>query len=261
MSEFIETNGARIATRLDGPEGAPVVMFSNSLMCNYGMWQAQVEALGERFRILRYDTRGQGNSQVTPGPYPIDLLAVDAYGVMQAFGISRVHFVGISFGGLIGQRLAVKYPDAIDSLSLCDTGSRFPPREVWDERISIASAEGMAELAEKVLHRWFSDAFIATSTKVVEQVRAMILATPVDGFCTCCETLRDTDLTDSLAEIRAPTLVLHGDYDLLSELSRPLFESIPGARHVVIDDAGHLPNLEQTDAFNRVIAEHLEQQL
>lgn len=258
MNDFIDSNGVRTAVRLDGPQDAPVVMFGNSLMCDYEMWRPQVEALARRYRILRYDMRAQGNSEVTPGPYSMDQYADDAYQVMRACDVSRVHFVGISFGGMIGQRLAVRYPEAVASLSLCDTGSRFPFRDVWNQRISIASSEGMAGLVDMMLQRWFREDFIKSATAAVDRVRAMILATPVDGFCACCEMLRDTDMTDSLGDIEAPSLVLHGACDPIAELSRILCAGIPNSRYAVVDDAGHLPNIEKAAAFNAIISEHLD---
>ena len=257
MSDTIKSNGINTAYRLGGPEDAPVVMFSNSLMCSYNMWDSQVPDLSAHHRVLRYDTRGHGGTEVAPDPYSIDQFADDAHGVMQGLGIDRMHFVGLSLGGLIGQRLATKYPDSLLSMVLCDTGGLMPTQDAWTERIRIAEADGMNGIAEPMLNRWITKGFHQSDPDEVDKVRRMILDTDVNGFISCCKAIRATDLTEQLGDISISTLVVYGAQDPLAGPSQAVHEGIAGSECVVIDDAGHLPNLEQTEAFNRTILEHL----
>ena len=257
MQTFVDCNGIRVACRLEGPDGAPVVMFGNSLMCNYDMWTAQAEALSSRYRVLRYDLRGQGRTETPPGPYAIDQFANDALGLLEAFAIDRVHYVGLSFGGLIGQKLAIEHPEVIESLTLCDTGSRFPPREIWDERIAIASSEGMTGVAGKTLKRWFPNGPAKGASLTIDDVQRMILDTPVDGFLNCCRLLRDPDLTEQLHRIEARTLVVFGSEDPMAPLSQYLHRGLAGADCIVIEGAGHLANVDDPEAFAAALAQQL----
>ena len=154
----IEANGINFNYSLEGPQDAPTVTLSNSLMSNYTMWDAQMPALTGKYRVLRYDTRGHGKTDVPPGPYSIDLLVDDVNALLQALGIARTHFVGLSMGGMTGQLLGVKYPDLVESLTLCDTSSHMPGEGLWDERIETARTNGMGALVEGTLERWFTPA-------------------------------------------------------------------------------------------------------
>lgn len=258
MSDTIKSNGIDTAYRLDGPEDAPIVMFSNSLMCTYHMWESQISDISSRFRVLRYDTRGHGDIEPAPAPYSIEQFVDDAYGILEGLGIARVHFVGLSLGGLIGQRLATKYPDSLISLVLCDTGSLMATRDVWDERIRIAESGGMGDIAEPMLERWLTEGFLKREPGKVDRIRDMILTTPVAGFISCCKAIKATDLTGQLGNISISTTVVYGAQDPLAGPSRAVHEGIDGSRCVVIDDAGHLPNVEQPEVFNRTVLDHLK---
>ena len=257
MSDTIKSNGINTAYRLDGPEDAPVVMFSNSLMCTYDMWNSQVADISAKYRMLRYDTRGHGGTEVAPGPYSIEHFADDAHGVMQALGIERMHFVGLSLGGLIGQRLATKYPDSLLSVVLCDTGSLMPTQEAWNERIQIAESEGMTGIAEPMLTRWITEDFHEREPDKVDAVRRMILGMPVAGFISCCKAIKATDLTEQLGDISVSTTVVYGAQDPLAGPSQAVHEGIDGSQCIIIDNAGHLPNVEQMETFNRTVLDHL----
>ena len=257
MSVTVTSNGMKTAYRLDGPEDAPVVMFSNSLMCNYTMWDSQVSDISSKYRILRYDTRGHGGTDVTPGPYSIDQFVDDAHDLMQTIGITGIHFVGLSLGGLIGQRFATKYPGSLISAVLCDTGSFMPTKEAWSERIQIADSEGMGGIAEPMLTRWLTEEFRKRETPMVDKIRGMILGTSVDGFINCCKAIRATDLTEQLGEISTPTTVIYGAQDPLAGPSQAVHEGIENSQCIVINNAGHLPNIEQTEAFNSAVQDHL----
>jgi 3-oxoadipate enol-lactonase len=152
----IRANGIELFYELSGPEGAPVIVFSNSLGTTLAMWDAQAAALSDRFRCLRYDTRGHGRSQVVDAAFTIDDLAADLAGLLDALGIARAHVVGLSLGGMTGQVLAVTRPDKIDRLVLCATSAHMPPANLWQERADIVRRTGMAAVADGVIGRWFT---------------------------------------------------------------------------------------------------------
>ena len=260
--DSVVVNGARIAYRLDGAGKSPVVMLSNSLMSSHHMWAPQMPELLQRYRVLRYDTRGHGASETTPGPYSIEQLADDAAALIAAAGLSAVHFVGLSMGGMIGQQLALRHPRRVLSLSLCDTASEMPPRSLWEERLAIAREQGIAGLAEGTLKRWFVPGFAERDPVTIAWVREMILGTGVDGYIACASAVRDMSQTHLLAGIRTPTQVIVGRNDPACTLaaSEVLAREIPGATLHVIDNAAHLANLEQPQIFNRLLLDFLDRQ-
>lgn len=266
MSEnFLQTalvNGARIAYRIDGPAGAPAVMLSNSLMSTHAMWDPQVDALLQRFRVLRYDTRGHGASEVTPGTYTIELLADDAAALIAHTGIGPVHFVGLSMGGMIGQQLAVRHPEQVLSLSLCDTASEMPPRAMWEDRIATARSQGIAALVDGTLKRWFVAGFAERAPAAIARVREMIVQTTPAGYIGCASAVRDMSQTHILRNIKVPTQVIVGRDDPACTLaqSEVLRREIPGATLHVIDDAAHLSNIEQPEQFTRLLVDFISGQ-
>ena len=165
----IKVNGVELVCRFDGPENGHVVMMSNSLMSDHTMWDVTVPALADRYKVLRYDTRGHGRSGTTPGPYSIEMLADDAIGLIDQLGIRRVHFVGLSMGGMIAQQIGARYADRVYSLSLCDTASEMPPRSMWAERFSIAQTKGISGLLDATIQRWFTAPFIARDPESIEK--------------------------------------------------------------------------------------------
>ena len=247
-------HGARLAYRFDGPADAPVVLLSNSLMSSMAMWQPQMDALAG-FRVLRMDTRGHGQSQATPGPYSIAMLAADVVGLLDARGLQRVHFVGLSMGGMIGQYLGAHHGERLLSLALCDTASEMPTIAMWNQRIESARRDGTAALAEATLQRWFTAPFIARAPAAIAAVRAMIAATPTEGYVGCASAVRDMSQTALLADIRVPTTVIVGEHDpaCTVEQSRLLHERIAGSSLHVLADCAHLANIEQPEAFNRAL--------
>jgi len=258
----IKANGIETHYTLDGPASAPVVTLSHSLATDLSMWDPQLEALSRRFRVLRYDTRGHGGTEVTTGAYSMDLLAEDARQLLAALGIARTHWIGLSMGGMIGQALALKAPGIFLSLSLCDTSSRMPAesKSLWDERINTASEKGMAPLLESTLARWFTQSYRDRGGPVLEHVKKMILSTPPVGFAGCCAAIAPLDLTDRIGAIRVPTLVLVGEDDPGTPVaaSRVISEQIKGSELVILKSAAHLSNLEQPEAFTRALLTFLD---
>lgn len=260
MSGSVRVNGAQLAYRFDGPEGGRVVLMSNSLMSSYDMWDATVPALADRYRVLRYDTRGHGRSSTPPGPYTIATLADDAAALLEALGVASAHFVGLSMGGMIGQQLGARYPAKVLSLALCDTASEMPPRSLWEERLAIAGSEGVPGLAESTLKRWFTQAFIERAPAEIEKVRRMILGTGAEGYIACASAVRDMAQTTMLLGIAAPTLVLTGREDPACTVAQAtvLHRVIAHSRLLVLEDAAHLSNIEQPAAFNAALRSFID---
>ena len=259
MTQTIHANGIDIAYDLQGPAGAPVVMLSNSLMSNYTMWEDQLPALTSKYRVLRYDQRGHGKTATTPGPYTIELLTDDAHALSQALGIERFHYVGLSMGGFSGQMMAFRHPQSVISLVLCDTACVMPPESLWNERIEIAETEGIPGLVEGTLTRWFTPPYHETGKDQLERIKAMILGTGVEGYVACCQAIRDMFLCDRLGDIQVPTLVLVGEDDPACPVSaaETLHAAIAGSELKIIESAAHLPNIEQTEAFNAALFDFL----
>ena len=255
MADTIDANGVRIAYRLEGPEAGPVVMLSNSLATNYGMWDAQIPALTDKYRVLRYDQRGHGGSEATKPPYSFDLLLEDACALIRALGLGPVHFCGLSMGGMTGQLFGAKRAGMLRSLVLCDTSSRMPDPSIWNARIKAARGEGMASLVPSTIERWFTPAFRGKEKREVERVGGMIAATPVDGYVGCCNAIAAMDQTHLLAGIKTPTLIVVGADDPATTVahSEVIHRAIPGSELVVLQNAAHLSNIEQTAKFNAAL--------
>lgn len=257
----ITVDHAGMSYLLDGPEGAPVITFSHSLATSTAMWSAQAAAFAPRYRVLRYDVRGHGESEATPGPYTLEQLAEDVCGLLGALEIEQTHFVGLSLGGMIGQHLALSHPEVLSSLALCDTGARMPveAKLLWDETIRQAEEHGMEPTVASGPTRWFTASFLQTHPEVVERIQAMTAATDPRGFIGCARAIQGMDLLDRLSEIRVPTLIVVGDQDptIPVAAAEAMQRRIPGSKVAVIEHASHLSNLEQPQAFNRVLNDFL----
>ena len=242
---------------LDGPSDAPVVTLSHSLAASLEMWEPQLPALTKHFRVLRYDTRGHGGSEVPPGAYSLRMLAGDVRALLAALGIARTHFVGLSLGGMIGQTIALDHPEILDHLVLADTASHMPPESgpLWEERISNVERHGMAPRVEETIGRWFTPPFIESSPRVVDEIRMLIRTTAQQGFIGCSRAIQGLDYTERLGAIQAPTLIVVGADDLGTPVasSEVMRDGIPGSKLVVLESAAHLSNVEQADRFNETV--------
>jgi len=258
---LIEVNGTRINYRFDGPEEGPAVMLSNPLAAALSMWDLQIPALVDSgYRVLRYDSRGHGQSAVPEGPYTMELLTEDAVGLMDAFGLDKVHFCGLSKGGMVGQMLATRYGDRLHSLVLSSTSAYMSPREIWDERIKTVRKSGMKAAIDATIDRWFTKAGQVRLPLDVDKIRRLILNTPVNGFCACCAAIRDMDQSDSIHSILTRTLVVVGENDPSTPVSAAelIHERITSSELLVISDAAHLVNVEKASAFNNALLKFLE---
>ena len=242
----------------------PWLTLSHSLACNTGMWDAQAALLSKDFTVLRYDTRGHGQTTATPGPYSLEQLANDAYGLLSGLGVTQTHWMGISLGGMIGQTIALKYPTLFTSLMLVDTTSRRPDnaQAMWDSRIAIAKSEGMAGLVQSTLERWFTEPFRVNNAQTIRPIADGILSTSVDGFSGCCSAIATINTLDRLHEIKCPALVIVGaqDHGTPPAMAKLIHEHLPNSEYLVIDDAAHIANVEQPEIFNRAVQKFLAKQ-
>jgi 3-oxoadipate enol-lactonase len=236
--------------RVEGPPDAPVLVLSNSLGTDLSMWDAQMPALTARFRVLRYDTRGHGASAVTPGPYTIGELGRDVLRLLDALKIRRAHVCGLSMGGMTGMWLGVHASDRIGRMVLANTAPKIGTPEMWNQRIDNVRKGGMEAVVDTVLERWFTAGFRARAPEAVARMRAMLTATPAEGYSACCAAVRDMDQRDAIAGIRHPTLVIAGTHDAVTPPAegRATAERIRGARYVELD-AAHISNIEAADHF------------
>lgn len=249
---------ANIHYRLDGPDDAPVLVLSNSLGTALAMWDAQMMTFARHFRVLRYDSRGHGRSGVAPAPYTIERLGRDVLGLLDTLRVARAHFCGLSMGGMVGQWLGLNAAERLDRLVLCNTGACIGTAEVWNARMQAVDEGGMSAVADGVLGRWFTPAFRAREPQTVAAVQRQLLATPPQGYVACCAAIRDMDVRADIAAIRAPTLVITGEYDASTppQDGRFLAEQIPGARLQSFPTA-HLSNIEASETFTRAVVDFL----
>lgn len=250
-----------IAFRVDGPDDGIAVLMVHSILTSRAMWETQARLLARQgFRVICLDIRGHGTSAATPAPYSMDDLAVDTVAVLDELQINRVHYVGLSLGGMIGVGLGIHHADRILSLCLCDMRADTPPAAStpWDERMSIARAAGTcAPLADSTLERWFGRPFLDANPGVAARLGGIIGGTSVEGFAGCAQAIQRMDYLPQVGRIKVPTTLIVGERDsVLPEAMRVLKEQIPGAEFVEIEGAGHLPNIEHPAAFDAALLRH-----
>jgi 3-oxoadipate enol-lactonase len=217
-----------------------------------------VSRLSKSFRVITYDARGHGFSQVTAGEYTIEQLGRDALAILDAERLESAHVCGISLGGITGMWLGVHAPRRVRSLVLANTAARIGSVEMWTERIAFVRQRGMATLADVTMPRWFTQAFRAREAPTVEQFRTMVAACSKDGYLSCCAALRDEDLREAISAIRCPVLCIAGSADPATppEALQFIHERIAGSRMVLLD-AAHLTNVEQHEAFTNAVLEFI----
>ena len=242
-----------------GRDDGPIVVLSNSLGSTPWMWDGQVPTLAEGLRVVRYDHRGHGESPVPPGPYELADLGGDVLALLDRLGLARVHWCGLSLGGMVGMWLAINAPERIDRLVLCCTSARLGPPEMWAERAATVRADGVDAIADAGIERWLSPGFRERNPAVTAEVRAMLADTPAEGYAACCGAIERMDLLPDLAAISAPTLVIAAAEDPATppEHGERIAANVPGARLVIVDDARHLATVERPQAMTDLIAGHL----
>ena len=248
---FAELDGVQLHYRADGDPSNPALVLSNSLGASLDMWAPQVEPLARRFHLIRYDARGHGQSEVTPGPYTIARLGRDVVGLSDHLGLERVHFAGVSMGGLTGQWLALNHPDRLARLALCNTAAYIGPPENWTKRVEAVRANGVGSIADAVAARWLTADYAAAQPELAASLRRMLAATASEGYAAACVAVRDADFRADLPRIAVPALVIAGTHDMSTPPAegRFLADHIPGARYRELSGA-HLTNLEDVERFN-----------
>jgi 3-oxoadipate enol-lactonase len=258
-SFFTTGDGYRIAYRFDGPADKPVLVLSNSIATTLDMWDGQIQALSQHFRVLRYDMRGHGASDVPVGAYSLDRLGRDVIEMLDALDIDRVHFCGLSLGGFVGQWLGVHTPERIIRLILSNTSPYLGPAEQWDRLItSVLQAEDMSTTTTMFLNNWFPRHMLEEKNPVIEPFRATLLAMQPQGLAGCYAVVRDTDMRRTIALIPNPTLVIGGQYDTvtLPSHSELIAATIPGSKLVMLP-AVHLSNIEYSNDFLNAVLDFL----
>jgi 3-oxoadipate enol-lactonase len=254
---FVDVGELRTHYALSGDNG-PTLVLSNSLGTNFSMWDPQMKEFHQHFRILRYDTRGHGLSSVTPRDYTIEQLGRDVLGLLDSLRLDRVHFCGLSMGGMIGMWLGIHAPRRLHRLVLCNTAARIGTQEIWKARIAAARNEGMKVVAAAVIERWFTPEFRSSSPEQVASAQRMLENSPPEGYAACCAAIRDMDERVTVAQIKAPTLVIYGARDPVIPVPEAHFltERIPGAIEVELA-ASHLSNIEQAAEFSQAVSSFL----
>ncbi|NTI46329.1 alpha/beta fold hydrolase [Agrobacterium rhizogenes] len=252
-------DGTRIAYRFDGDAGKPVLVLSNSIATTLHMWDGQIEDLSKHLQVLRYDFRGHGGSSTPAGAYSLDRLGRDVIEMLDALGVKRAHFLGLSLGGMVGQWLGVRAPERIDRLVLCNTSSHLGPASYIEERIvATLQAPDMAQNAEAFLANWFPAAMVAANGPIIEEFRAMLLSIDRQGLAGLFAAVRDSDLRRIVTLVSPPTLVIAGRYDTVTALSHSeqIAASVQGAELVVLP-AVHLSNVEYPVEFIEAVLDFL----
>ena len=257
----IDANGIKLNYELSGRDDAPVVMLSHSLASSMVMWNPQLAALESNFKVLRYDTRGHGDSEAPEGKYSLETLAQDAVALLDALEIDAVHFVGLSMGGMIGQNLALDHGKRLKSLALCDTSAIMPDevQPIWEQRLAAAREKGMQGQVEETLERWFTPAYLKQNPPEAEMIRRQITATPLSGYIGCSEAIRRLNNLQRLPAIKIPTIIIVGEEDPGTPVavSEAMHERISGSKLVILPSARHLSNIEQAGAFNEALTDFL----
>ncbi|TPI12052.1 alpha/beta fold hydrolase [Mesorhizobium sp. B4-1-3] len=257
---FTAGDGARIAYRLDGSEDRPVLMLSNSIATTFHMWDGQVPKLAQSFRVLRYDFRGHGGSDAPAGAYSLDRLGRDVLELLDFLGLARVHFLGLSLGGFVGQWLGIHAPERIERLILSNTSPHLGPASYFDEQIrNVLSASDLSATADMFMRNWFPASMLDGHNKTVAPFRAAILAMSPQGLAGCFAAVRDADLRRPISLITSPTLVIGGEDDkvTLASHSEAIAGAIPGAELLLLPGV-HLLNVERPVEFMEAVLGFLD---
>lgn len=258
---FARINDTVLHYRLSGLSDAPILTLANALGTDARIWDDMIDRLADRYRIVSYDKRGHGLSSDPSGDCTIDDHVDDLVGLLNHLGIEKLALAGVSIGGMIAQRFAVRHPDRLIALVLCDTAAKIGDADMWNGRIEAVTKNGLAAIAEMVMARWFSQAYRSSHPAELSGWRTMFERMPAQGYIGTCAALRDADLHGEIGAISTPTLVLVGDQDLSTppELVRQTADKMPNARFELIAGAGHIPSIEQPVALAATMALFLDE--
>jgi len=256
----IASNGSTFHCRIDGDSG-PWVMLSHGLATELTMWDELAGALKDRYRVLRYDARGHGGSAATAGDYSLDMLVADAVGILDSLDITQTGFIGLSMGGMVAQGLLLDHPRRIKSAVIADSRHTTTPEftRAWLDRIDAVRKGGIEAIVASTVARWSSAGLAQRKPAVVARMEKMIRNTSPDGYCGCAAALARLDYGHRLGDVTQPVLVICGDEDhgAPPENTRQMHAMISGSRFRVIEQAGHIANIEQPDIFNEAVAAFL----
>jgi len=258
---FIRTNGVVLHHQVIGKPDAPALVFNNSLGSDFRIWQEVAPAFADRFRVVLYDKRGHGLSDAPPAPYRMDDHTDDLLALLDGLKIESAALVGLSVGGMIAQRAALRAPERVEALVLCCTAAKIGTPELWAERISAVETGGIEPIVENVLQRWFTPDFRETRKDDVAGWRNMLVRMPTHGYAGTCAAIRDADLTADAGRIAAPTLCVAGGQDGSTppDVVRGTASLIPGARFELIEGCGHIPCVEKPAILTQLIQNHLRE--
>jgi 3-oxoadipate enol-lactonase len=250
---------ARLHAVEDGPAGAPVLVLGPSLGTDTGLFDPQVAEFSRTHRVLRYDLRGHGGSQVVPGPCTIADLAGDVLALLDDLDVDRFCYAGVSIGGAIGQQLALTVPDRLDRLAIIASAARFADPPSWTVRAAQVREQGTEVLVPSRTGTWFTAEWAEQEPAAAERLLDMLRATPAEGYAACCEAIGAFDVRDRLGEITAPTLVVAGEEDPATppDMVRLIADGIAGSQFLVVTGAGHLPNATDPETVNAALRGHL----
>jgi 3-oxoadipate enol-lactonase len=260
----VKANGISINYQVDGPERAPDqapwLILSNSLATSLSMWDEQAAALTDKFRVLRYDQRGHGGTEAPAGRYAFDTLLDDALALMDALGIAKAAFAGLSMGGATALGLAERHPDRFERIIVADSPCQSTPQssQQWEERIAVAQNQGIEALVEPTVGRWFPPETVAKNPPYLDKIRAMIRTTPVNGFIGCAAALAAHDYASAVATVKCSTLFIVGEKDGATPAAMAkLHDKLPRSRFVTLPGAGHISNMDRTGEFNQALRDFL----
>jgi 3-oxoadipate enol-lactonase len=263
--QFAQINGYRLSFAAIGAETAPAVVLSHALATRGEVWGYQLPLLSRHFRVILYDVRGHGESEVSGDNYSLEELANDVLKLLDHLSIARAALVGLSLGGMIGQVLALAAPERLSALALCSTGSEANEamQANLELRIEAVRLKGMDSQVEPTLARWFSPVFVQSAPQTTAWIAELIRTTSPDGFIGCCRALQKLNLTERLKHIKVPTLLIPGENDqsFPTSVSEAMRERIDGSRVKILPGAAHLGIVEQAHGFNEVLLPFLTEHL
>ncbi len=253
-----DINGETFNVLIEGGENKEVLMLSNPMGTNLHLWDRQIPALAEHFRVVRYDSRGHGASVANQGPYSVEGLGRDALAIMEALGIASAHWLGLSMGSIVGLWLLVHARERIGRAVLASTAAQIPGPDLWNNRIRSARDTGMNGVAIAAAERWFTKTFRDANPEKVEAVKAMVRTTPLHGYLATCAAGRDMDQREAIRSIRNEVLVIAGRHDLSTPpgMGALVASSIEGAKFVTLE-ASHMSNIEDEANFTKAAVDFL----
>jgi 3-oxoadipate enol-lactonase len=255
---YIDADGCNIYVEIEGPQNAPILMLSNSLGTDLSVWDEQVAPFARHFHLIRYDRRGHGKSDSPNGPYSMERLCRDVLAIVDALGIARTNWCGLSMGGMVGQWLGANAADRIDKLIMSNTACYIPDKTVWENRIKLVREKGLRDVVDGTMDRWFTKEFRERAPQTIERMRKMFLATNPEGYAACGEAIRDMDHRPLLSKIQRPTLVIAGRFDPTTppDMNACISERISEAKFTVLE-AAHIANVEAPRAYTEAVLEFL----